>query len=372
MKQIHTPTPEQERDAEIRRLRQQLRTLTEEAAHNESILKRFHERELSLLAADTLPQLLEILTTGMRHSFDLPCITLALHDPDHELRHLLLHSDRTAEDYADIWFVDQLEELNPLCARLRKPWLGPYLHDEHRSLFPATNGLQSIALLPMWRRTQRIGSIHLGSRDPKRFTRHHASDFLNRLATIGAICLENTTNREHLVISGLTDALTGLHNRRYLERRLGEEISRARRYHQPLSCLFLDADHFKRVNDQHGHAAGDSVLREISLRVRECLRASDVATRFGGEEFTLLLPQTDIDEACHLAERIRIAIGSRPIPTPAGAELNITLSIGVSQLPQSEPEDPAAAGRRLLEQADQALYQAKKQGRDRVVRYGER
>lgn len=369
MKQIRLSNPGQEREAEILRLRQQLRALTEEAAHNESILKRFHERELSLLAADSLPQLLEILTSGMQDSFDLPSITLALHDPDHELRHLLLHSELHAESYPDIWFLDRLEELSPLCQRLRRPWLGPYLHDEHRPLFPRGERLQSVALLPMWRRGQHVGSLHLGSRDPKRFTRHHAADFLNRLATIGAVCLENTTNREHLVISGLTDALTGLHNRRYLERRLGEEISRARRYRQPLSCLFLDADHFKRVNDQHGHAAGDIVLREISLRVRECLRASDIATRFGGEEFTLLLPQTDIDEACHLAERIRLAIADRPVPIPGSLELAVTLSIGVSQLPHDDLPDPDSLGTQLLHQADQALYRAKQQGRNRVVRY---
>jgi diguanylate cyclase (GGDEF)-like protein len=215
-----------------------------------------------------------------------------------------------------------------------------------------------------------VGCLNLGCRDPKRFTRHHACDFLHHLATIAAVCLESAANREHLVISGLTDALTGLHNRRYLERRLREEVARAERYRHPLSCLFIDADHFKQINDRYGHATGDEVLREISLRVRECLRASDMATRFGGEEFTLLLPQTDAEEAINLAERIRLAICTDPIVTRSGSELQVSVSIGVSQLATATEEEYEAAGEQLLKEADAALYQAKKEGRNRVRLFG--
>jgi diguanylate cyclase (GGDEF)-like protein len=113
----------------------------------------------------------------------------------------------------------------------------------------------------------------------------------------------------------------------------------------------------------HGHHAGDQVLREISLRVRECLRASDIATRFGGEEFALLLPQTDQDEAFKLAERIRKRIGEQSILLESGQKLQITVSIGVSQLTM-----PAFEGcsEKLLNDADGALYEAKRLGRNRV------
>jgi two-component system cell cycle response regulator len=358
--------PEQDPEVENRQLRHQLRAIAEEAHHNETVLRRFHARELSLLAAESLPQLLSILTDGMRQSFDLPAITLALHDPNHELRHLLHHSGKTPESYRDIWFLDQLEDLQPALTRLGKPRLGPFRPHDHAVLFPGLKRLQSVALLPMIRRNTLVGSIHLGSHDSNRFTRHHATDFLHRLATISAICLENAINREHLIISGLTDALTGLHNRRYLERRLSEEVARARRYDHPLSCLFIDVDHFKKINDRYGHGSGDAVLREIALRIRECLRASDVATRFGGEEFALLLPQTDLQEAMNLAERVRHAISRLCINTGEEREICVTVSIGVSQLEHQQGESDKLCGRNLLEQADRALYLAKKNGRNRV------
>lgn len=349
-----------------RQLRKQLQQLTREAAHNETVLKRFHDRELQLLATESLPELLSCLVDGMKVSFELPCIQLVLGDPDHELRHLLLHAGIEPGELPDIRFVDGIDTFSPRFARYKSPWLGTYDDIEHQGLFPRNLGLQSVAILPMIRRSRLVGFIGLGSEDPNRFTRQHASDFLNRLATISAICLENTANREHLVISGLTDALTGLHNRRYLDNRLEEEVTRALRYQHPLSGLFIDADHFKRVNDTHGHGAGDSVLRELALRVRECLRASDIATRFGGEEFALLLPQTDAREAIHLAERIRSRIEAQPVAIQGGKTVAITVSVGVAELQPEAGDTPGQAGQRLLEAADQSLYQAKSGGRNRV------
>ena len=266
-------------------------------------------------------------------------------------------------------FEDDLESLSAVYARLSRPWLGPFTGEEHARLFPRGKPLGSIALLPMMRRGELVGSLNLGSQVPHRFTRHHGSDFLYRLATIAALCLENATNRERLFLSGLTDTLTGLHNRRYLETRLEEELARARRYRLPLSCLFLDADHFKGVNDTWGHAVGDQVLVETAQRVKACLRASDIATRYGGEEFALILPQTGTDEAAHLAERIRLDVAGTPVTVvDGGRPLSITLSVGVSTiLPGVRDRDLKTLSHRLLAEADSALYQAKAEGRNRVV-----
>ena len=352
-------------DSENRWLRQKLFELTEEAKLSEETFRRCHERELSLLGAEDLPQLLEVLTSGMQKSFRVTAISLVLPDPNHELRHLLANSGNFPYDSEKLFFVDRLADFSPVYDTLRYPRLGPYLGDEHGRLFPGRSLIRSVATLPMILRGQLVGTLNLGSQDSNRFTRHHATDFLGRLATIAAVCLENAANREHLVISGLTDALTGMHNRRYLQKRLNEEIARSQRYNHPLCCLFIDADHFKRVNDLYGHAAGDQVLREISLRISECLRASDVATRYGGEEFALLLPQTDTEEAFKIAERIRTQIFADPVPLEQGTELRISVSIGISCLDNRHQEDP---GKALLADADSALYEAKRLGRNRTIR----
>ena len=359
----------QDIELQNRKLRQQLTELTQHASHNERIMRRFHERELELLSSETLAELFNCLTDGMKNSFSIEAISLILHDPNHELRHLLFNSGTPAEAFTDVWFIDDLEAEHSLLCKLKQPWLGPYLSPEHDKIFHFDASIQSVALLPIIRHQRIIGSLNLGSWNSRRFTRHHGSDFLHRLATIGGVCIENAANHERLLITGMTDALTGLHNRRYLDRRIKEEIARSIRHNQPLSCLFVDADHFKQINDNHGHAAGDAVLRELSSRIRSCLRASDLAIRYGGEEFALLLPQTSLQEAKLLGERIRLKIKSDPILTDKSLSLDVAVSIGVSEMPPVLGNKTAHEnlGEQLLANADSALYQAKENGRNQVV-----
>jgi diguanylate cyclase (GGDEF)-like protein len=352
---------------ENRLLRQRLKELTQKAQENQETLGRFHARELELLSAETLPELFNCMTEGLKTSFEIESIQVLLHDPNHEIRHLLYKNGLDEKAFPMLGFVDDMVAINPRFQRLRSPWLGRFLSPEYDSLFSSPGGLKSMAVLPLIRHDRLVGSINLGSSEQSRFSRGLATDFLARLATICTVCLENTVNREHILISGLTDALTGLHNRRYLDRRLTEELSRAGRYRQPLSCLFIDADHFKRINDNHGHQAGDLVLRELANCIRSQLRASDIATRFGGEEFAVLLPQTCLNEALMLAERIRLEINSRSVALDEGSSLKVSVSIGVSEIrPLSNRSRQRADGEQLLVNADQALYMAKANGRDRI------
>jgi two-component system, cell cycle response regulator len=352
---------------ENRILRLRLSELTRKAQRNQETLERFHARELELLSAESLPELLSGMSEGLLASFEVTSILLLLHDPDHELRHLLGNSGINEAYFPYVRFVDDILPVNHRYHSIKSPWLGPFLSPEYNNLFNHPADLQSVAILPLFCDNQLVGSINLGSDDPSRFTRQHACDFLARLASICEVCLENVTNRERLLISGLTDSLTQLHNRRYLDRRLEEELARASRYRQPLSCLFIDADRFKCINDQYGHPAGDQVLIELADRIRSQLRASDVATRYGGEEFALLLPQTTLNEALLLAERIRLEIASQPVSLEDGTRLSISVSIGVSEaLPMLGKSNHGELGANLLACADQALYLAKANGRNRI------
>lgn len=160
-----------------------------------------------------------------------------------------------------------------------------------------------------------------------------------------------------------TDPLTGLYNRRYFEERLHTEFSRSRRYAVPLSCLMLDIDHFKRLNDSHGHASGDEMLRRVADVTRASLRNVDLLARYGGEELIALLPETGLDEARMVAERIRASIAAIAFDKPGGgAVLRCTASIGLCTYPAREIVDAEA----LVRLADDALYTAKAAGRDRV------
>ncbi len=162
-----------------------------------------------------------------------------------------------------------------------------------------------------------------------------------------------------------TDPLTGVYNRGYFDTQLAVEIERSRRTGAPLALLFADIDHFKQTNDDWGHDVGDTVLRHLSSLLVAHLRRIDYVFRYGGEEFALLLPGTDVSEAEHTAERLRSEIAATPLRLPDGRELGVTLSIGVAVFPDHGEDE-----RVLLRRADLAMYQAKKAGRNRVVVWG--
>jgi two-component system cell cycle response regulator len=160
----------------------------------------------------------------------------------------------------------------------------------------------------------------------------------------------------------ITDALTGLYNRRYMESHVGTLVEQAIARGKPLTVLVLDIDYFKSVNDSFGHDAGDDVLREFAVRIKKSIRGIDLACRYGGEEFVVLMPETDLAVATMVAERLRRRIASEPFSINKGARaVEVTISIGIAGLGR---DDDAAA---VLKRADQALYRAKRDGRNRVV-----
>jgi len=161
----------------------------------------------------------------------------------------------------------------------------------------------------------------------------------------------------------VTDGLTGLYNRRYMESHVGTLVERSAARGKSLSVLLLDIDYFKAINDTYGHDAGDDVLRDFSDRLRACIRGIDLACRYGGEEFVVVMPDTDIGVATMVAERIRRRVAGDMFPIHKGEkQIEVTISIGIAA--RSTPEDTAAM---ILKRSDEALYRAKRDGRNRVV-----
>jgi two-component system, cell cycle response regulator len=179
-------------------------------------------------------------------------------------------------------------------------------------------------------------------------------------------CLMDTAQESairQLYDSSVLDALTGAFNRRHFDQRLLSELAFARRHGTDVCLALFDIDHFKQINDQHGHSAGDSVLGWIAGVFREQVRAEDLVARYGGEEFVVLLRDSTLEGVHIVAERIRRRVEAEPLELPGGVRLTVTLSAGCSNLKAIEPH----GGRGLLDLADHRLYLAKRLGRNRVV-----
>lgn len=169
----------------------------------------------------------------------------------------------------------------------------------------------------------------------------------------------------------ITDPLMGIFNRRYLDKRISDEVWRSKKYRQPLSIFIVDIDHFKQVNDTYGHPIGDEVLKRFAQLVKNSLRESDIVARYGGEELIVILPRTKSERGAQLAERLRLSIAEHlmEIASQCGEkshEMQLTASIGVAGLTRNIVDHTC-----LIERADQALYQAKQQGRNLVVHHQE-
>jgi diguanylate cyclase (GGDEF)-like protein len=181
----------------------------------------------------------------------------------------------------------------------------------------------------------------------------------------GVIALENARLHRTVQRQALVDGLTGLANRRLYEAALAKELSRSDRFGEPVSLVLADLDDFKRVNDAHGHPAGDEVLREFARTLKDCLREIDLAARWGGEEFAVLLPGTDVQGGITLAERMRSALAERVIFSASGDRITMTASFGVAEWGGSGTAND------LLALADSALYKAKRHGKNRVEAAGD-
>jgi len=219
---------------------------------------------------------------------------------------------------------------------------------------------RSIVCLPLRSRHRVLGVIQLVN-----VTLHNYSEsemfFLNALCDYAAIAIENARAVEQIQELTITDDCTGLYNARHLYKILESEVYRSARYNYEFSVIFIDLDHFKQVNDTHGHLIGSKLLAEIGFAVKSQLRLIDYAFRYGGDEFVVLLPQTGKDQALHVAKRLRDALRVSAFCKEEGLNLNVRASIGLATYPHDakSPHD-------VIRQADEMMYLVKNTTRDNI------
>ncbi len=220
---------------------------------------------------------------------------------------------------------------------------------------------RSILCAPLISRGRIIGAVELINKRRGQFTPQDL-DMVMVLVEPGAIAIENAILYQKSAELTVTDDLTKLFNSRYLNVHLGREIKRSRRYGVPVSLIFLDLDGFKEVNDRHGHLAGSRALYEVGQVIQETVREIDIVSRYGGDEFTIILPQTGAAGAGIIAERIRASIEERAFLAEQGLSVRLTASFGVATFP-----DTGQTREDLIQRADQAMYQVKDRGKNGVA-----
>jgi diguanylate cyclase (GGDEF)-like protein len=226
-----------------------------------------------------------------------------------------------------------------------------------------SSSVQAGVCAPMIAQGESLGVLVLHLREKEADMPHPFNEQLAITASEQiALALANLRLRESLRSQAILDGLTGIYNRRFMEETLAREIRRVERNQRELSVLMFDIDHFKQFNDTFGHEAGDAVLRELGQLLKTTIRGGDVACRFGGEEFVLILPETTVEDARRRAEELRERIRQLAVLYRGQALGIITVSLGVAAYPKH-----AMTSEALLHAADKALYQAKAEGRDRVV-----
>jgi diguanylate cyclase (GGDEF)-like protein len=350
------------------RLELMVQSLLERIETNQRIQQHFHSFEAKLLASAGLSDLLGLIFSEMVEHFELADVGVVLVDSDYSVRDLLerlqlSHFDnrlqlRHSDDFSMSLYSQQpsvmLGELDALTSS---------------RLFPNCQGVGSAALLPLMRDQQLIGSVHFASASRARFSADKSTDFMQHLASIVGVCLENCLAREHLRLQGQIDMLTQIRNRRSFEEEFAKDMERAERADDPVSCMFIDVDHFKKINDQFGHQAGDLCLKKVAASINEQLRKTDVLARYGGEEFVVLLPRCHSEPGRVIAERVRSAVAHLEVVCDSGDLIRPTVSVGLTtwQPVGERSQGLIKVGERILNVADEAMYQAKKSGRNQVV-----
>ena len=330
---------------------------------NERIQNAFHNLEMIAGTCTTFEELISRFTENMEEEFNLDRVVITLaEDEIEQLSDTVLSLESPV--HGDRLLAMPRDELLEVLDGGTRPQLKSGNTEDISRFFGdnAVEVIRSQALVPLVTSNRLLGSLNIGSADPERYRTEYGVELLGRLGLKLAAALENLSLREQLIHQTLIDALTNTFNRRYLDQTLEREFQRSERYELPLSCIILDLDRFKEVNDTYGHPAGDEVLRVTSEMLLRRARGVDQVMRYGGDEFLILLPGTDREGAHILSERLRIELAERKFEAKDQV-FHMTASFGLATVPHPEIE----SGEELVAAADAFLLRAKDQGRDQVV-----
>lgn len=325
-----------------------LEELLENARRNEALLRRLQAFELQLLSCQNWFDFLSLLLEGLPAQFDLDAATLKVCDPDGELKAAMLQ----ALD------IEQGVLLNQLEFQSRVPLIEATLVTPPP---PWSSGLA----LPLLRNDVYLGQLRLYSASDSRFQSGMATDFMQHLAAVIAACLVMVKQSEEQSRLALTDPLTSAENRRGFERAFDREWARGQRQYHIFSMILLDLDHFKQVNDVHGHGTGDRALRTLCRSLKNILRPTDHIGRLGGEEFAILLPGCQPDQLQAVVTRIQQAIRDMVVLNDTGKRVPMTAS--GSYVPITPRPHQRLDLDQVIVHLDTFLYQAKRSGRDCFV-----
>lgn len=341
----------------------------EREADREQVRKHYQAFELKAMACQNLDSLLSLLLMTSLRYFSLTGVSLWLVDKKYTLKELI--GSNTLLHYKNHL---QLRHNQDFLCNLYQDEPSVILHSVTSAdavrVFPTSVTCNSMASIPLMRQDTCIGSLHFASDDIERFSQDKSTEVLEHFAQVVSLCLENSINKEYLIRQNYRDLLTQVDNRLSFNDRLPKLLSQAIRTKLPLSCAFIDVDHFKDINDQYGHQAGDIGLKSVAKVINDQLRTSDFLARYGGEEFVILLPDCSIETAEAIAERARVAVFNTEVVAPNKARLRLTVSIGVACFDEHIlASDPSPSAEHLILSADKAMYRAKNMGRNQVVVY---
>ncbi len=321
---------------------------------NEETVKKFHSVESKILSILEFNDLFEVLLSEIKKQFDIPFVWITIIKKT-EISSFIKSPEVSRSLKENVSLITKKVFLDLIGNNA-----GPVLSNKDLTsffkLFPKNNKffIKSIAVAPLSLDGKIIGSLNLGDFSENRFHPGIDTTLLEQLAIKVSLCLSNVTAHEKLKFFAYHDPVTSVLNRRIMETVLQREFSRAKRYKAPLSIVFADLNHFKQVNDEYGHTCGDDLLKYVADTLIKMSRESDVVTRFAGDEFVIILPETEPESADNLMKRIQAHLLNNPFSVDK-KDLTVSLSFGIASTQEKTIKDPGL----FLKKADERLYRQK-------------